>query len=103
MNLAGHKSEQLQPNGFLGEVAFLNMEQLRRKLLRQEINFFGTGAQVSYTIRRPYPFTLAIVNGTATLPTAPSDGVYLADTNYTLLHNAAVGTILTVELIPYIV
>lgn len=105
-NLAGQKPEQLHAGGFLGEVAYINLETLCRMQMRVELNFQGTGAQVSYTIRRPYPFSLAVVNNIgstiATLPSAPSGGVYLADTNYTLLHNAAVGTILTVELIPSI-
>lgn len=106
-NLIGDKASQLPTAGKLGGMAYLSYPEIAALRQRVELNFLGTGAQVSYTIRRPYPFMLAVVNSigstTATLPTAPADGIYLPNENYTLLHNAPVGTIFTVELIPYLV
>lgn len=104
VKLSGETSNQLPSVGDLGGSAFMQIRSLLAMRMRSELNYNGTGAQVSYTIRRPYAFTLAVVNSngstTTTLPTANSDGTYTADTNYTLLHNAPVGTTLTLEIIP---
>ena len=103
-NLAGQNPAQLPANSFLGTAAYAAINEILASKGRQEINFFGTGSSVSYTIRRPYPFTLGIVNSTgsstATLPTANADGTYTENTDYTLIHEAASGIILTVELTP---
>ena len=101
---AGSKQNEVPINGFLGSAAYMDVNHILSALGRQEINFMGTGASVNYVIRRPYPFVLAVVNNTnsttATIPTANSDGTYNADSNYTLVHNAPVGTILTVAITP---
>ena len=105
-NLTGHNPNQLPAGIFLGELAFVNFADLVRERLRVEMSFAGTGSQVSHIICRPYPYTLAIVNAqgssVSTLPTANADGSYTAGQNYTLLHNAPVGTHLTIEIIPII-
>lgn len=104
VKLSGENTNQLPSSGDLGGAAFMQLRSLLAMKSRSEVNYQGTGAQVSYTIRRPYAFTLAVVNSngstTTTLPTANADGTYTADTNYTLLHNAPVGTALTLEIIP---
>lgn len=103
-NLAGDKGNQFPTFQRLGSISTLNIEDLIRMRMREVVNYHGTGSQISYIIRRPYAFTLAVVNSngstTTTLPTANSDGTYTANTNYTLLHNAPVGTTLTLEIIP---
>jgi hypothetical protein len=102
--LGGSSPNQFPTVGDLGSSAFIQLRGLLAMKARSELNYHGTGSQVSYTIRRPYAFTLGVVNSngstTTTLPTANADGTYTADTNYTLLHNAPVGTALTLEIIP---
>lgn len=104
VKLAGEATNQLPSVGDLGGTAFMQIRSLLGMRARSEVNYHGTGTQVSYTIRRPYAFTLGVVNSngstTTTLPTANADGTYTADMNYTLLHNAPVGTALTLEIIP---
>jgi hypothetical protein len=103
-NLIGDAQNQIPTAQRLGGLAYLSYPEIAGMRQRSEVSFQGTGSQVSHIIRRPYAFTLAIVNSTgsttATLPTANADGSYSADTNYTLLHNAPVGTHLTIEIIP---
>ncbi len=103
-NLAGQEPNKLPASGFLNTAAFASIYELLSSVGRVEMNIAGTGAQVSHIIRRPYPFTLAIVNSNgstvATLPTANADGTYTENTDYTLLHNGPVGRFLTLEIIP---
>lgn len=103
-NLAGHTPEKLAVNGFLGTAAFTSVYEILASQGRSEMNIQGTGSSINHIIRRPYPFTLAIMNSngssTATLPTANADGTYTENTNYTLVHNAPAGTWLTIEVIP---
>jgi hypothetical protein len=103
-NLIGDAPNQIPAAQRLGGLAYLSYPEIAGMRQRSEVSFQGTGSQVSHIIRRPYAFTLAIVNSTgsttATLPTANADGSYSADTNYTLLHNAPAGTHLTIEIIP---
>lgn len=103
-NLSGHTPEKLPANGFLNTAAYASVYELLSSQSRSEMNIQGTGSSVNHIIRRPYPFTLAIVNSngstTATLPTGNADGTYTENTNYTLVHNAPAGTWLTIEIIP---
>lgn len=103
-NLTGYSPEKLPSNGFLGTAAYINIHELLSSQSRSEMNIQGIGSSVNHIIRRPYPFTIGIVNSngstTTTLPTANADGSYTENTNYTLVHNAPAGTWLTIEIIP---
>lgn len=105
VKLGGESANQFPTNADLAPFAFMPYKSAAQLRLRAEMNFMGAGSQISYIIRRPYKFRMNIVNSNgstvATLPTPPADTVYLADTNYTLLHNAPVGTSLTVEILPF--
>lgn len=102
--LSGQNPNQLPTVGMLGSAAFSEIRYILSAQGRSEMNIQGTGASVNHIIRRPYPFTLAIVNSngstTATLPTGNADGTYTENTNYTFVHNAPTGTWLTIEIIP---
>lgn len=104
--LSGKSPNQLPTTGDLGELATLDVKGMQRIKVRSELSYNGTGASVSYTIRRPYPFTLAVINSngatTVTLPSANADGTYTENTNYTLVYNGPVGNTLTLEIIPLI-
>lgn len=104
--LAGKSPNQLPTTADLGEMATMDVEAVQRLRMRSELSYNGTGASVSYTIRRPYPFLLTVVNSngatTVTLPTANADGSYTENTNYSLVYNGPVGNTLTLEIIPLI-
>lgn len=85
------------------DLAFTRREDLEIQVGRTPESFRGTGSLVNYILRYNFPFTIQVINdngSTYTLPTLPSTGYYDANTNWTLTHNAPIGTSLNIAIIP---
>jgi hypothetical protein len=86
-------------NADLGDMAYHNSSTILRLPTRNNMQFNGTGANVTYTFTLDYDCEVIPVHTVGSTFTRPT-GTIIAGSNITITHNAPVGTIMILAILP---
>lgn len=86
-------------NADLGEMAYMNTNTALRLPSRNNMQFNGTGANQTYTFTLDYDCEVVPVHTVGSTFTRPT-GRIIAGSTITITHNAAVGTIMILAILP---
>jgi hypothetical protein len=85
----------------LGSSAYLDFNAIQRSPLRMNMPFNGTGANQTYTFTLDYDCEVVNVHTAGSTFTRPT-GTVLAGSTITITHNAPVGTVMILAILPII-
>ena len=71
-----------------------------RSSVPEIVNYSGTGAPITYQVRRPYPFLFRVLDKPDGVSVTAPAGLCAANTQYALSFNAATGQTVVAEIIP---
>lgn len=100
-NLVGSEKNKLSTNNQLKGCAFLDVNDIKKLNVKQEIPIDGTGSSFTRIVRRTYKFYFNIVESTGSSISAQPPIICEANTDYNLTFNAPLGRTLLYSVTPF--